>query len=69
MTVEDGSSNQELCGIYEGLNVPNMIVSSSNELKVKFESNSGTHMEGFAATLIQGMYIPSITLQKKRLMA
>ena len=31
-----------------------MIVSNSNELKLKFESNSGTEMKGFAATLFQG---------------
>ena len=54
MIVEDGSTKQNLCGPYDDLDVPNMIVSNSNELKLKFESNSGTEMKGFAATLFQG---------------
>ena len=57
LTVKYGSNVQRLCGVYEGLNVPNMIVSNINELQVKFKTNHGTQMKGFAATLFQGMYI------------
>ena len=63
MTIDDGSKEEKLCGIYEGFDVPNMTVSSGNELTVKFESSYWTHMEGFAATLFQGMYVICMDLK------